>query len=108
MESMNIFAAGLLEGRVALGTGGGTGLGFAIAQEFARLGAKVVLAGRKQENLDKAIDGLKAAGASAMAVQTDVRQYDQVLNAVNRATSQFGSLDILVNSAAGNFHCPTE
>jgi NAD(P)-dependent dehydrogenase (short-subunit alcohol dehydrogenase family) len=108
MESMNIFAAGLLEGRVALVTGGATGLGFAIAQEFARLGAKVVLAGRKQENLDKAIAELHAAGAIAIAVQTDVRQYDQVMNAVKQATTQFGSLDILVNSAAGNFHCPTE
>lgn len=105
---MRIFAPGILADRVALITGGATGLGYAIAHEFAMLGAKVVIISRKQENLDKAVAGIKADGGTAIAVQTDVRQYDQVVAAVEAATSTFGSLDILVNSAAGNFYCPTE
>jgi NAD(P)-dependent dehydrogenase (short-subunit alcohol dehydrogenase family) len=105
---MGVFAPDVLAGRVALITGGATGLGFAIAREFALLGAKVVLMSRKQENLDKAVAEIKASGGTAIAVQADVRQYDQVVNAVQTATGTFGSLDILVNSAAGNFYCPTE
>jgi NAD(P)-dependent dehydrogenase (short-subunit alcohol dehydrogenase family) len=105
---MSIFAAGLLDGRTALITGGATGLGFAIASEFARLGARTVLAGRKQENLDAAVEKLTASGAQTIAVQTDVRQFDQVEKAVAAAVDRFGSLDILVNGAAGNFYCPTE
>jgi NAD(P)-dependent dehydrogenase (short-subunit alcohol dehydrogenase family) len=105
---MNIFAAGLLEGRTALVTGGATGLGFAIASTYARLGASVVLAGRKQENLDKAVAEIASAGGKVLAVQTDVRHFDQVERAVAATLDRFGGLDILVNSAAGNFFCPTE
>lgn len=105
---MNIFAPGVLEGRVALITGGATGLGFAIAREFALLGSRTVLVSRKQENLDKAVTEIKTLGGETIGVQTDVRQYDQVANAVQAATTAFGALDILVNSAAGNFFCPTE
>jgi NAD(P)-dependent dehydrogenase (short-subunit alcohol dehydrogenase family) len=105
---MSIFAEGLLEGRVALITGGATGLGFAIASEFSRLGAKPVLAGRNQENLDAAVQKLTAAGAETLGVQTDVRHYEQVEKAVGVCVDRFGSLDILINGAAGNFYCPTE
>ena len=105
---MGIFVPGVLADRVALISGGATGLGFAIAREYAVLGAKIVIMSRKQENLDKAVADIKAAGGTAIAVQTDVRNYDQVAAAVQTTTSTFGSLDILVNSAAGNFFCPTE
>jgi NAD(P)-dependent dehydrogenase (short-subunit alcohol dehydrogenase family) len=105
---MSIFAEGLLKGRVALITGGATGLGFAIASEFSQLGAKTVLASRKQENLDSAVRKLTDAGAETLAVQTDVRTYEQVEKTVAAAVERFGSLDILINSAAGNFYCPTE
>jgi NAD(P)-dependent dehydrogenase (short-subunit alcohol dehydrogenase family) len=105
---MSIFAPDLLAGRTALITGGATGLGFAIACEFSRLGARTVLAGRKQENLDKAVQEIVAMGGQAMGVQTDVRNYEQVEKAVAAAVERFGGLDILVNSAAGNFFCPTE
>lgn len=104
---MNIFAPGLLEGRVALTTGGATGLGFAIARQFAQLGARTVLVGWIQEDLDKAVPEIKALGGEAIGVKADVRQYDQVVNAVQTAVATFGGLDILVNSAAGNFYCPT-
>jgi len=105
---MSIYAPNLLQGRTALITGGATGLGLAIACEFARLGARTVLAGRKQENLDKALAEIGALGGQTIGVQTDVRNYEQVEKAVAATLEQFGSLDILVNSAAGNFFCPTE
>src|SRR5688572_8865368 len=105
---MSIFAAGLLDKRVALITGGATGLGFAIAREFALLGARTVLVSRKQENLDRAVAEIRGLGREALAVQADVRQYEQVVNAVKTTTTTFGGLDILVNSAAGNFFCPAE
>lgn len=104
---MGVFAPGVLEGRVALVTGGATGLGYAIAREYAALGARIVIIGRKQENLDKAVAEIKRAGGECISVQTDVRQYEQVVAAVQTAVQTYGALDILVNSAAGNFYCPT-
>lgn len=104
---MSVFASDVLSGRVALITGGATGLGFAIAKEYCALGARVVIISRKRENLDKAVDDLKSGDGQALAIQADVRQYEQVVAAVQATVATFGALDILVNSAAGNFFCPT-
>ncbi len=104
---MSVFAPGILAGRVALTTGGATGLGFAIARQFALLGARTVLVGRTQENLDKAVAEIRALGGEAIGVKADVREYAQVENAVRMAITTFDGLDILVNSAAGNFFCPS-
>ena len=84
------------EGRVAVVTGGATGIGFAIAAELARLGARVVIASRKEENLKAAAEQL---GASASYHVVDVRD----AAAVERMAEQVGRADILVNNAAGNF-----
>jgi len=108
MSEPGVFSAGALSGRTALITGGGTGLGFAIAAAYAGLGANTVLAGRRQEKLDSAAAEIEAAGGKVITVRTDVRDYDQVVAAVQEAKKKFGQLDILVNSAAGNFYCPTE
>ncbi len=97
-----------LEGRVAVITGGGTGIGLAIAREFARLGAKLVLASRSAEHLDPAAIELRKLGATVATVQTDVRDPEQAERMCAEAVRQFGSLDILVNNAAGNFICPAE
>lgn len=97
-----------LEGRVAVVTGGGTGIGLGIAQEFARLGAKLVLASRSPEHLESAARELCAKGAEVETVPTDVRVPDQVDRMCDEAVRHFGSLDILVNNAAGNFICPAE
>ena len=97
-----------LEGRVAIITGGGTGIGFAIASEYARLGARVVLASRSAEHLEPAIRELTAHGAEAIAFPTDVRIPEQVDRMVNETVQRFGVIDILVNNAAGNFICPAE
>ena len=97
-----------LEGRTAIVTGGGTGIGRAIAQEFARLGAKLVLASRSAEHLVPAVSALRSTGAEAMSVPTDVRIPEQAERLCEETTRRFGRIDILVNNAAGNFICPAE
>ncbi len=97
-----------LDGRVAIITGGGTGIGLAIAQEYARLGARLVLASRSLEHLEPAAQQLRDQGAEVLVVPTDVRIPDQVDHLMEESLRQFGGLDILVNNAAGNFICPAE
>ncbi|MFO7274869.1 MAG: SDR family NAD(P)-dependent oxidoreductase, partial [Bacillota bacterium] len=99
---------GTLQDRVAIITGGGTGLGKAMALEFTRLGARVVLASRKPENLEKAAAEIAERGGEALTVPTDVRDPEQVDRMVQAALDRFGRIDILVNNAAGNFVCPAE
>jgi NAD(P)-dependent dehydrogenase (short-subunit alcohol dehydrogenase family) len=99
-----------LAGRVAIITGGGTGIGQAIAHEYARLGARLVLASRSAEHLETAVRELqsKFAGVEVAAVPTDVRAPEQVERLCRETVHQFGGIDILVNNAAGNFICPAE
>jgi NAD(P)-dependent dehydrogenase (short-subunit alcohol dehydrogenase family) len=97
-----------LEGRVAVITGGGTGIGRAMAQEYARLGAKLVLASRSPEHLEPAAAELRRGGAEVLTVPTDVRVPEQADRLCEETVARFGSLDILVNNAAGNFICPAE
>ena len=97
-----------LDRRVAIITGGGTGIGFAMASEFARLGARLVLASRSAEHLEPAASRLASTGAEVMAVPTDVREPEQVEALMEQAAGRFGGIDILVNNAAGNFVCPAE
>ena len=94
--------------RVAIITGGGTGIGFAIASEFARLGARVVLASRSAEHIEPAAQELQRRGFEALAVPTDVRNPEQVDHLMGETLRRLGSIDILVNNAAGNFICPAE
>lgn len=102
-----MFTSDVLKGRVALITGGAGGIGFEIAATYARLGAKVMVASRSQERLDGAVAAMATEGLTIQAVRTDVRNYEEVQNAIDTTVSQYGGLDILVNNAAGNFHCPT-
>jgi NAD(P)-dependent dehydrogenase (short-subunit alcohol dehydrogenase family) len=89
-------------------TGAGTGLGKAIAAEFARLGANVVIASRKQEHLDAGVNAIEAIGASALAVQCDIRDAEQVASAFDAAETRFALPQVLVNNAAANFPVPAE
>jgi NAD(P)-dependent dehydrogenase (short-subunit alcohol dehydrogenase family) len=99
--------AGTYDGKVVLVTGGGTGLGKAIAAEFARLGASVVVASRKPEHLAAAEEALGALGP-VCTVSCDIRDAEQIAAAFDAATTAFGLPDVLVNNAAANFPSPAE
>ncbi len=97
------FREGLLAGRVAIVTGGGTGLGKAIASLYARLGARVVLASRSMDHLLPAAEEIRAAGGVASVVSVDVRKVEDVDRMIAHTLETFGKMDILVNNAAANF-----
>src|SRR6187397_2728299 len=103
-----LFRSDLHRGRVALITGGGTGLGRAIALDLARCGADVVLAGRRREPLEKTAAEIAAGGARALVVTADIREEEQATALVDRALEEFGRIDILVNNAGGQFIAPAE
>jgi len=103
-----LFRPGLLDGQVALITGGGTGIGYGIAECLAALGAHVVLASRRVEHLEPAAERLRDGGGKASAVPLDVRDPERVKEVVARVTSDLGRIDVLVNNAAGNFYAPSE
>jgi peroxisomal 2,4-dienoyl-CoA reductase len=102
-----IFRPGLLDGQVALVTGGGTGIGLGISQLLAELGAHVVMASRKPANLEAARADIASRGGKVSAVQLDVRDPEQVKAAVDGVAQQLGRIDVLVNNAAGNFYAPS-
>jgi peroxisomal 2,4-dienoyl-CoA reductase len=108
MPDTSVFRAGLLDGQVALVTGGGTGIGFGIAELLAGLGAHVVLASRKPEPLEAAAARLRDAGGSASTVAVDVRDPERVRAMVEQVQNERGRIDLLVNNAAGNFYAPSE
>jgi citronellol/citronellal dehydrogenase len=95
-------------GRVALITGGGTGIGRATAHAFAGSGARVAICGRRAEPLDRVRAELEGAGAECMAMPCDVREPEQVQALVGSALERFGSIDVLVNNAGGQFTAPAE
>jgi citronellol/citronellal dehydrogenase len=92
-------------GKVALVTGGGTGIGRATAYELARTGAKVIVCGRRPEPLEAVRAEL---GENCLAVPTDVREPEQVTALVDRSLERFGRIDVLVNNAGGQFLAPAE
>jgi peroxisomal 2,4-dienoyl-CoA reductase len=106
--SEKIFVDGLLEERVALVTGGGTGITGGVARALAEAGAQVALVSRKMEHLKPAVEKIRALGGEAFAFVADVRNMEEVEKAVGATVGKFGKLDIIVNGAAGNFLCPAE
>jgi NAD(P)-dependent dehydrogenase (short-subunit alcohol dehydrogenase family) len=89
-------------------TGGGTGLGKAIAAEFARLGASLVIASRKEDHLAAGTAAMEALDAPVLAVACDIRQPDAITAAFDAAEEAFGLPGVLVNNAAANFPVPAE
>lgn len=100
------FAPDLLEGKVALVTGGGTGMGRATAIEMARCGARIVVLGRRTAPIEDTAEIIRKIGGSAIAISADIRLPDQIENAMQRIKDEFGQLDILVNNAGGQFVTP--
>jgi NAD(P)-dependent dehydrogenase (short-subunit alcohol dehydrogenase family) len=90
-------------GKVAVITGGATGLGLEISTLLAQRGASVVIASRKLEHLQAAAVAISEAGGAVMTVPIDVRKEDDVKQLLDATTARFGPVDILVNNAAGNF-----
>lgn len=103
-----MFIPTLLKGQVAVITGGGTGIGLAIAKRLGALGARIVIGSRNSANLESGSAELRHAGLDPLAVQVDVRNPEQVDELVERSVRHFGHIDILVNNAAGNFVCRAE
>ena len=102
-NKQRIFADGLLQGKVTLVTGGGTGIGRGIALAMSAYGADVVLASRNGLHLDTVAGEIGAQGGRASVVTTDVRDPQQVDAMLALAVEKFGRVDVLVNNAAGNF-----
>ena len=90
---------GKLDQRVAIVTGGGTGIGRNISLEFAKAGAAVVVGSRTLANLERVADEIRAMGGRSLAVRTDVRIPEQINNLVRQTIDKFGRIDILVNNA---------
>ncbi|WP_432470398.1 SDR family NAD(P)-dependent oxidoreductase [Amphritea sp. HPY] len=88
-----------LQGKVAFITGGGSGIGAATAERFAKEGAQVVICGRRAEPLAEVVDRIKAAGGKAEAMVADVSCEAEFVGALEGAADRFGQLDILVNNA---------
>src|SRR5438270_7530154 len=118
-----IFREGILKGRVAFVTGGGTGITGGVARALAEAGANVALVSRSLEHLEpaaKAINDARggdptvregansATSGEAFAIATDVRQPDEIAGAISATVERFGKIDIVVNGAAGNFLCKAD
>lgn len=99
----SVFREGQLRGKVAVITGGGSGINLAIAERFAEHGAKAALIGRTQEKLDAAAAGIEVRGGVAAGFAADVRNYEALAAAITAAKEKFGGIDIVVCGAAGNF-----
>lgn len=100
---------GALEDKVIVVTGGGSGLGKSMTRYFMELGAKVAITSRDLEKLQQTAKELEEeTGGQCLAVQCDVRHYEEVENMLQAVLKAYGRADVLLNNAAGNFISPTE
>ena len=97
-----------LEGKTAIVTGGGIGIGKSISIEFARAGADVMLCSRRMENLEPTAEEIRQLGRRAVPLTVDVRDQEQVNAVVQRTIEEFGHIDILVNNHGASFRAPVE
>lgn len=103
-----IYKDSLLQDKVAIITGGGTGIGLRTAREMAQLGATVVLASRKKENLDAAVKLIESEGGKALAVECNIREDESIKACINSVMDAYGRIDYLVNNGGGQFPSPAE
>ena len=110
MQAIEIspFTKDVLKGKVAAVTGGSSGIGLEIAKQLDLHGASVAICGRRQKPIDDAVAEFASLGIRAFGATCDVRKPDHAQRFVSSVVQEFGRLDILVNSAAGNFLCPAE
>jgi NAD(P)-dependent dehydrogenase (short-subunit alcohol dehydrogenase family) len=101
--AVSVFADSLFEDKVAVITGGGTGLGREVAHALATLGGHAVVAGRTAATLEETAGSIRAAGGSCLAVPTNIREPDQVAALRDTVYERFGRVDVLVNNAGGQF-----
>jgi NAD(P)-dependent dehydrogenase (short-subunit alcohol dehydrogenase family) len=104
----DVFADDLLDGEVALITGGGTGIGEEIAVAYGELGADVAIASRNMDHLEPVAEKIEATGANAHATTVDIREEERVETMVEEVTEELGDITVLVNNAGANFVTPTE
>jgi NAD(P)-dependent dehydrogenase (short-subunit alcohol dehydrogenase family) len=104
-----MFKEDILKGKTIVVTGGGTGLGKSMSARFSSLGANVAILSRKLDILQQTANEItKATGNRVLAVEQDVRKYRTIKKTMDRIIDEFGSVDVLINNAAGNFISPTE
>ncbi|XP_076091306.1 peroxisomal trans-2-enoyl-CoA reductase-like [Mytilus galloprovincialis] len=107
----SVFRNGLFNGKVAIVTGGGTGIGKAITQELLYLGCNVMVASRNEERLRKATDEMKkniTSPAELDHMQCNIRKEEQVQNLISKTLKRFGKLDFLINNGGGQFPARAE
>jgi NAD(P)-dependent dehydrogenase (short-subunit alcohol dehydrogenase family) len=102
-----IFRDNLLKNKVAVVTGGGTGIGKAISVKFARLGADIAIMHRKEENVKKGTSEISKFGR-CIGFKADLRNFEEVEGAFKKVAEHYGKIDILVNNAGGQFLAPIE
>jgi NAD(P)-dependent dehydrogenase (short-subunit alcohol dehydrogenase family) len=100
---LDTFAPNLFKGKTALITGGGRGIGLAVAEAFATLGANIVIASRREENLRPAAEKILSLGAECLAVPMNIRNPEEVDTLVDQSCKRFGHIDFLINNAGGQF-----
>ncbi|GAU16902.1 hypothetical protein TSUD_368520 [Trifolium subterraneum] len=102
------FKSDILKGKVALITGGASGIGFEISTQFGKHGASVALMGRRKQVLQSAVSVLQSLSIPAVAFEGDVRKQEDASRVIESTFKHFGKIDILVNAAAGNFLAAAE
>lgn len=108
MQYGSVFAPHLFDGKVAVVTGGGSGIGRCVAHELAALGAQVALVGRKIEKLQKVAEEITQDGGKVSFQVCDIRQEEAVKQTVAAIVAQHGRIDCLINNAGGQFMTPLE
>ena len=109
MNTTSMLQKDSLKGKTILVTGGGSGLGKSMSTEFLNLGANGVIASRSLDKLEVAAKEMEdETGGTVLPIQCNVKEYSDVENVLSETIKKFGSLDILINNAAGNFVSPTE
>ena len=106
MSYQSVFAANLFAGQVIMVTGGGSGIGRALAHELASLGAEVVILGRTLEKLETVAAEIREDGGKATPIACDIRDEPSVIAAIDAVIAQFGKIDGLVNNAGGQYRVP--